>query len=205
MLDAAEAASPTDSRWVTEARRALADESGIVVLRHLERLHGVAVRSLIASLEAAAQRQAAWIAVTRPETPATGELVRLLRLFPTTVQVPPLRHHVEDVEQLVPFLLLRLGSGGQLTCSPEAMQLLLRSSWPGNVQQLVEVLRFVLRHRRTGVITPTDLPPETQARSRRRLSTLESLERDAIVRALQDTGGNKASAARALGMSRATI
>jgi transcriptional regulator of acetoin/glycerol metabolism len=37
------------------------------------------------------------------------------------------------------------------------------------------------------------------------LSTLESMERDAIVRSLADTNGNKVQAARSLGMSRATI
>jgi transcriptional regulator of acetoin/glycerol metabolism len=41
--------------------------------------------------------------------------------------------------------------------------------------------------------------------SRRLLSPLESMERDAIVQALLDHNGNKASAARSLGMSRATI
>ena len=73
---------------------------------------------------------------------------------PARCRLPPLRHHVEDVEQLVPFFLLRLGHGGQLTCSPEAMQLLLRARWPGNVEQVLEVLRAVLRHRRSGTIQP---------------------------------------------------
>lgn len=41
--------------------------------------------------------------------------------------------------------------------------------------------------------------------SRRRLSPLESMERDAIAQSLQDAQGNKAKAARSLGMSRATI
>ena len=85
------------------------------------------------------------------------------------------------------------------------MQFLLRAHWPGNVSQLLDVLRHVLRRRRTGTILVTDLPPEVQSLNRRRLSTLESLERDAIVLGLQDAGGNKAQAARALGMSRATI
>ena len=85
------------------------------------------------------------------------------------------------------------------------MQLLLRSTWPGNVQQVLDTLRWVLKHQRTGVITPADLPPELQSLSRRRLTTLESLERDAIVMALGDAHGNKAGAARSLGMSRATI
>ena len=50
-----------------------------------------------------------------------------------------------------------------------------------------------------------DLPPETVAVSRRLLSPLESIERDAIARALADAQGNKAKAAKSLGMSRATI
>ena len=76
--------------------------------------------------------------------------------------MPPLRHHIEDVQLLVPFLLARLGHGGTLTCSPEAMQLLLRASWPGNVEQVLGVLRGVAQHRRTGVIRPDDLPPESR-------------------------------------------
>ena len=85
------------------------------------------------------------------------------------------------------------------------MQLLLRFSWPGNVAQVLDTLRYVLRTRRSGVLQAGDLPPELRARSRRRLGALESMERDAISLALLDAGGNKAQAARALGMSRATI
>ena len=205
VVDAAEASGATDARWLSAVRRTLAEEDGTIVLRHLDRLHAVALRVLVAATEETARRQGAWVAITVTGEPAHPELSRLLRLFPSTVHVPPLRHHVEDVEQLVPFLLMRLGCGGQLTCSPEAMQLLLRASWPGNVQELLDALRHVVRSRRTGVVQPTDLPPGLQASSRRRLSTLEAIERDAIVLGLQDAAGNKAEAARALGMSRATI
>ena len=205
VVDGADAAAPNDARWLTQARRTIIEEDGTIVLRHLDRLNDVALRLLSSALEEAARRQGAWVAVAVPEGVVPPELGRLLRLFPSTVHAPPLRHHVEDVEQLVPFLLNRLGCGGQLACSAEAMQLLLRSAWPGNVQQLLDALRHVLRHRRSGVISPTDLPPEIQSLSRRRLSTMEAIERDAIVLALQDASGNKAQAARALGMSRATI
>jgi transcriptional regulator of acetoin/glycerol metabolism len=132
-------------------------------------------------------------------------MTKLLRLFPGTVAIPPLRHHIEDLQRLVPFLLARLGHGGTLTCSPEAMQLLMRASWPGNVEQVLGVLRGVAQRRRTGVIRPDDLPPESRTVARRRLNPLESMERDAIVRSLLDTRGNKVKAAKALGMSRATI
>ena len=193
-----------DSMWLTRARQAVAGE-GTVVLSHLERLTAPATRLLAAALQDAARDERTWVAVAvSPDAPGP-ELARLLRLFPSTVQVPPLRHHIEDVEQLVAFLLLRLGHGSRLTCSPEARQLLLRYDWPGNVTQLLDTLRWVLRHRRSGVVKPADLPPEIQSLSRHRLSPLESMERDAIVLALADAGGNKAESARALGMSRATI
>jgi transcriptional regulator of acetoin/glycerol metabolism len=83
--------------------------------------------------------------------------------------------------------------------------MLMRSNWPGNVEQVFQTMRQVVRHRRTGVIHPQDLPPETGALSRRLLSPLESIERDAITQSLLDAHGNKAKAAKALGMSRATI
>jgi len=128
-----------------------------------------------------------------------------LRFFPATVELPPLRHHIEDLHELVPFFLARLSQQGRLTCSPEAMQLLLRHNWPANTEQLWQVLKQVVQRRRAGVIMPRDLPPECWTVSRRVLSPLESIERDAIVQSLLDHGGNKIRAARALGMSRATI
>jgi transcriptional regulator of acetoin/glycerol metabolism len=67
------------------------------------------------------------------------------------------------------------------------------------------VLKRVVQHRRTGSIQPNDLPPECRTVSRRLLSPLESMERDAIVQSLLDAAGNKVKAATALGMSRATI
>jgi transcriptional regulator of acetoin/glycerol metabolism len=85
------------------------------------------------------------------------------------------------------------------------MQILLRSSWPGNTEQLWQVIRKVVQHRRSGVIQPGDLPPECWTVSRRLLHPLESMERDAIVQGLLDYNGNKARAAKSLGMSRATI
>ncbi len=202
VLDGAEA---HDGRWLTEARRALSEEHGTVVLRHLDLLDKATLRSLSGTVDKAAEQQSVRVMVIVRPGEASPDLTRLLMLFPSTVVVPPLRHHIEDVQQLVPFLLMRLGHSSQLSCSSEAMQLLLRFNWPGNVEQLLGVLRLVVQTRRTGSILATDLPPEVQSLSRRRLSALESMERDAIVRVLLDSGGNKTQAARALGLSRATI
>jgi transcriptional regulator of acetoin/glycerol metabolism len=55
------------------------------------------------------------------------------------------------------------------------------------------------------MIGTEDLPPSCRATARRLLTPLESMQRDAIIRALIDADGSKSVAARALGMSRATI
>ena len=65
--------------------------------------------------------------------------------------------------------------------------------------------QVVQHRRRTGVDRARRSAGRTQAISRRSLSQLEALERDAIIRSLRDNNGNRRDAARSLGMSRATI
>ncbi|MBA2559977.1 MAG: Fis family transcriptional regulator, partial [Propionibacteriales bacterium] len=206
VFDAADAG--TDPQWLAPVRRALEQEADSLVIQHVDRLDGPRLRGLWSALERANgmnRERPLWVAVTLRHTTSSGDLLRLLRLFPGTVEVPPLRLHLEDLQQLVSFFLARLGHGGQLVCSPEAMRLLMRLSWPGNVEQVHQMLRQVVQHRRTGCIQPDDLPPEARTVSRRRLSPLESMERDAIVQSLLDANGSKVKAARSLEMSRATI
>jgi sigma-54 dependent transcriptional regulator, acetoin dehydrogenase operon transcriptional activator AcoR len=205
VLDAADAAEPD---WQATARRELLDGEGCLVIRHVDQLSRRRLHVLSAALQearAAARHEALWVAVTLGNGEARGDLAELLRFFPSTVELPPLRHHIEDLHDLVPFLLAKLNQHPRLTCSPEAMQILMRSSWPGNTEQLWQVLKRVVQHRRIGTIRAEDLPPECWSVSRRLLSPLESMERDAIVASLLDAGGNKVKAAGSLGMSRATI
>ena len=195
--------------WQVKSRRELLEGKGLLVIRHVDALNARQMHALASALgEARAAGRAAElrVAVTLNRKQATeGPTTRLLRFFHGTVELPPLRHHIEDLHELVPFFLARLSQQGRLTCSAEAMQILLRHSWPGNTEQLWQVLRQVVQRRRAGAIRPRDLPPECWTVSRRLLSPLESIERDAIVQSLQDHDGNKVRAAEALGMSRATI
>ncbi|HEX6453019.1 MAG TPA: GAF domain-containing protein [Trebonia sp.] len=193
-----------DASEAREAREELRDGTGLLVIRHIEEASARDVRALTGVLQETGS-DGPRVALTLDRARARTDLTALLRLFPGTVQVPPLRHHSEDVRELVPFFLARLSQHGRLTCSPAAMQLLLRHNWPGNIGQLWDVLRQIVQRRRAGSILPQDLPPECWTVSRRVLSPLESMERDAIVQSLRDHDGNKIRAARALGMSRATI
>ena len=204
-------AEGASQEWLTKARGELLEGVGMLVIRHVDLLNAKQVHALASALQEArtAKRHTELrVAVTLNRKQASADLnpmARLLRFFQGTVELPPLRHHIEDLHELVPFFLARLSQQGRLTCSPEAMQLLLRHNWPGNAEQLWHVLKQVVQRRRAGQIMPRDLPPECWTVSRRLLSPLESIERDAIVQSLQDHDGNKVRAAEALGMSRATI
>ncbi len=196
--------------WVADVAEELETGCGTLVLTHLDRLSDDGRQALADALEPyreSTDPDRAWLVATvgpgglgRPDDP-----VDLLEFFPRTVVVPPLRHHVEDVAELVPHFIARLTRGTELSCSPEALRLLMRNRWPGNVEQLYQVLRKTVARRRAGVLAPDDLPPEVRAITRRVLTPLEAIECDAIVDALLDNNGNKAEAARHLGMSRATI
>jgi len=205
VLDAAEA---DDHHWLVRALGELLEGQGSLVIRHVDHLGAVRLRALWIALEqalAAGRQKTLWVAVTLSQNPAKADLAGLLRSFPTTVDLPPLRHHIEDLHELVPFFLAKLDHHDQLACSPEAMQLLLRSSWPGNTEQLWQMLKRLVHHKRSGIIHPGDLPPECWTVSRRLLSPLEAMERDAIMQALLDSHGNKVKTAESVGMSRATI
>jgi transcriptional regulator of acetoin/glycerol metabolism len=207
--DAKDAKTAQD--WMAKARSELLEGEGMLVIRHVDALNAKQVHALASALQeakTAKRHKHLRVALTLNRKQAGADLnpmARLLRFFHGTVELPPLRHHIEDLHELVPFFLARLSQQGRLTCSPEAMQLLLRHNWPGNTEQLWQVLKQVVQRRRAGVIMPRDLPPECWTVSRRLLSPLESIERDAIVQSLQDHEGNKVRAAEALGMSRATI
>jgi transcriptional regulator of acetoin/glycerol metabolism len=201
-------AEGADQDWLTKTRGELLDGVGMLVIRHVDVLNARQLHALASALQearTAKRHEELRVAVTLNRKQARADVTELLRFFQGTVELPPLRHHSEDLHELVPFFLAKLSQQGRLTCSPEAMQLLLRHNWPGNAEQLWQVLKQVVQRRRAGVIMPRDLPPECWTVSRRLLSPLESIERDAIVQSLQDHDGNKVRAAEALGMSRATI
>jgi transcriptional regulator of acetoin/glycerol metabolism len=195
-------------QWIGEVAGEL-EHAGTLVIAHLDRLPAAGVTALADTLEPyreATGVERPWVAatVTRDLRRRGADLAALLPCFPRTVEVPPLRHHIEDVAELVPHLLTRLAHGA-LTCSPEAMHVLMRNRWPGNVEQLQQVLRKVVAKRRAGTVEARDLPPECRVTTRRVLTPLEAIECDAIIEALLDTHGNKVEAARLLGSSRATI
>ncbi|MFG1932651.1 sigma-54-dependent Fis family transcriptional regulator [Mycobacterium sp. NPDC048908] len=185
----------------------LASESGgddfAVVLADIDDIEKDTLAAITSMLAVRAGR--GWIAATSSGASSSAPIEKLLRLFPRTVTVPALRHRIDDLAELVPRLLGEITRGADVGLAPDAMRQLSKLPWPGNIPQLRQVLTETVARQRSGIIGADKLPPECRSVTRRKLTAMESLERDAIVRSLQDNGGNKQEAARALGMSRATI
>jgi sigma-54 dependent transcriptional regulator, acetoin dehydrogenase operon transcriptional activator AcoR len=195
---------PTAGRFVAELVSATDDDDFLLVLADLDAIDEDALEPIAAVLQSRAGH--GWIATTTScATPSPTIEALLLPFFTHTVTVPALRHRIEDIEELVPSLLGDVASGAQVRLAPEAMRQLSRLPWPGNVAQLRRVLLETVARQRSGVINADKLPPECRSATRRKLTQMEALERDAIVRSLEENSGNKLEAALALGMSRATI
>jgi transcriptional regulator of acetoin/glycerol metabolism len=189
--------------WLDQIRRCLLDATRTVVLRHLARLADETRVRLVVLLREVTSSDSPmpWLVGTS----APAGLDDLEAAFAGTVGVPPLRHHAQDVRDLLPAFLERYGRDRPLACAPEVVQRLLRAPWPGNVAQLERVARLVVLQHRHGRIEAEELPPECYSTGRRVLTPLEELERDAITQALVDSRGDRAEAAERLGISRATV
>ncbi|MDT5149607.1 MAG: sigma-54 dependent transcriptional regulator, acetoin dehydrogenase operon transcriptional [Mycobacterium sp.] len=188
-----------------EAFAAELDENGFsIIIRDVDLLDE-SVQAAVAEL-CQGREDGGWLGLTTGAA-EHDPLARtpVLTFVGQTVPVPALRHRIEDVHDLVPLLLRQLSRGSDLRLSDAATRQLCKYSWPGNVDELKDVLREVVGRQRTGVVDVHQLPPRCRTLSRHTLTQIEALERDAIVRSLEATNGSKLDAAAALGISRATI
>lgn len=148
-----------------------------------------------------------------PAMVAAGEFREDLyyRLNGLTVRLPALRDRA-DRAGLIRRVLQREAGDEPVELTAEAMERLVAYGWPGNVRQLINVLRCAVALADDGVIGLDCLPPEVMAVPAERRSVAQSLgtTRDAAEAAhlqatLEQHGGNVTSAARSLGINRATL
>jgi transcriptional regulator with PAS, ATPase and Fis domain len=139
-----------------------------------------------------------------PELVDAGDFLPDLfyRLRGFEIDVPALRERKEDVRILFERFAGR-------PASEAALEVLEVHDWPGNVRELRNLAES------TAFLTfgpgpiPLDALPdwirEAARRPRPRIASLEETERSAVLRALDEAGGNRSRAARALGVSRQTL
>ena len=129
----------------------------------------------------------------------------LLALFHASATVPPLRHRSKDLAALVAAVLADIAPHRDVRLSCEALRVVVKYRWPGNVRQLAEALTWALRRRPVGCIEAEDLPAYCHSTPRCALRPVDEVERDAIIGALREAGGNRVAAAAALGLARSTL
>jgi two-component system response regulator HydG len=133
------------------------------------------------------------------------------RLKVVGVHLPPLRARTGDIPLLLDHFLkkFRVSTGKNIRgFSDEAQELLARHHWPGNVRELEHAIEHGFVLCQGTIITRKHLPPEI-CEQRDVSATIESdgekITVGRILEALEKTAGNKARAARLLGISRRTI
>jgi len=128
------------------------------------------------------------------------------RLNVVPLELPPLRDRKKDIPLLAEQFLQQAAKEGQKTAgiSKESISIMLDYSWPGNVRELQNAIHYGLVKCKGRVIRPKDLPLELKSKASRR-GPGRKLDSARVRTALDSTGGNKAEAARRLGVGRATL
>ncbi len=130
------------------------------------------------------------------------------RLNVVHLHLPPLRERPEDLERLAGVLLERAlrRSGRQVSLSPDALAAIKAHPWPGNVRELENAIERAVVLSQDGVVRGGAFEGSVRVKGAagqpRPLSeVLAEAEQEAIEEALRATGGNRAKAAKLLGVS----
>ncbi|HXH28047.1 MAG TPA: sigma-54 dependent transcriptional regulator [Candidatus Polarisedimenticolia bacterium] len=140
------------------------------------------------------------------------------RLKVVTIAIPPLRERPEDVPLLAHRFMENFKTENnrpELSLAPEAIEAMKGARWEGNVRELRNLIEslVVLAPAGTTAIGLDDLPetyrgphphpaPKAPAGPAR---TMDEIEREAILRTLKETGGNRTRAAEILGIGLRTL
>ena len=137
------------------------------------------------------------------------------RLNVLTLKLPPLRERKTDIPLLFNHFIERFSDPDRPIkgVSEEAMTRLMSYDWPGNVRELENVIERAVALGSGAVIHTVDLPtnlqtsplPNAASLSPEGIIPLRELEKRAILRALEELGGDKMMAARLLGIGKTTL
>jgi DNA-binding NtrC family response regulator len=139
------------------------------------------------------------------------------RLSVVPVELPALKERIEDIPVLADFFLQKYARKNKKDIRgfhPQALMLLARYGWPGNIRELENTIERAVILCLGEQITPKELPPQMLPDDFQLSSgvvtspgglTLKDMEREAIRATLEQTGGNKSRSAKILGIARQTL
>lgn len=130
------------------------------------------------------------------------------RLAGFEITIPPLKERSKDIPILAHFFLNRVKNQVQYI-SGKAMQHLCNYPWKGNIRELKNIVERASILAESDEITADLLPPEfhcgDQSTGIAATSSLKEVERNHIQRVLSEVNGNKAEAAKILGIGSSTL
>ncbi len=140
------------------------------------------------------------------------DLYYRINVIPITI--PPLRDRRSDIPLLAESFFRRIhlkNDKNIQAISNPAMETLMNYAWPGNVRELKSALEYAFVTCNGTVIEPQHLPPDV-FQNNSRLSQqqnialdLDEIQKNRLIDALKQTGGNQTQAGRLLGVSRITV
>jgi DNA-binding NtrC family response regulator len=131
------------------------------------------------------------------------------RLNAFSIYLPPLRERRQDIPLLAQHFLRKYAlqmNKNFVEILPEAMDLLVRHEWPGNIRELANAVERALVVGKPPAVRPGDLPLQISSRSDSiPLDSLAAMEKAHIQRILERAGWNITRAAETLGIDRVTL
>jgi transcriptional regulator with GAF, ATPase, and Fis domain len=132
------------------------------------------------------------------------------RLNVLTITLPRLQDRREDIPELTKHFIAKLSAKcnrHMAGISPETLSCLLHYDWPGNVRELEHMIERAIVLCDSDMILPEDLPEELVEASPAHPATdfhsaVRENKRHLIIQALEQCGGNRAEAAKLLGLNR---
>lgn len=131
------------------------------------------------------------------------------RLNVVPLNLPALRERKGDIPVLASYFIHQISEERGIdppVLSSKTLDILVGFSWPGNVRELKNWMQFAVLKCGGNAIWPEHLPPvsrELLAEDQKKRG--RKLDRDSVLEMLEQTGGNKAEAARRLNVARATL
>jgi len=146
------------------------------------------------------------------------DLYYRLNVFP--IDIPPLRQRKEDILPLVDYFMERFNRklGLAVVMDNDVKEMLMRHEWPGNIRELENLVERLLLLARNNRITLQEIPAEFKEAATNVKMTMgegaekpfkehvrgqvENVERQMIMKCLEESGGNVTQAAKTMGLSR---
>ncbi len=141
------------------------------------------------------------------------DLYYRLSVFPLII--PPLRERKEDIKPLIRHFINTFSGKNEISLEPEALNCLMSYNFPGNIREVKNLIERLVLLAKNNLITYDLLPAYIRMGSKNIVSTnienrtlteiLTEVEQNAILKALEISGGNKSKAADILGIPASTL